>query len=160
MGWNNNNNWNGNRGGNWNGNRGGGWNGNRGGNSYGNNRGGGQPPKRSGAKYSQIKTGKFKGGTIINAWNKSRGKGLITAKVAPYGNSKEYTAESSGNTFITMIAEVFYHNSGQKLLIPCSMNKDTRVVVLSDIGMVITPNGHGVTSSGKRVTGYFGKFTR
>lgn len=129
------------------------------GNGYGNNRGG-QPPKRSGAKYSQIKTGKFKGGTIINAWNKSRGKGLITAKVAPYGNSKEYTAESSGNTYITMIAEVFYHNSGQKMLIPCSMNKDTRVIVLSDIGMVITPNGHGVTSSGKRVTGYFGKFTR
>ncbi|RIV68713.1 hypothetical protein [Flagellimonas aequoris] len=160
MGWNNNNNWNGNRGGNWNGNRGGNWNGNRGGNWNGNGGNMQPPPKRSGAKYSTIKTGKFKGATIVNAWNKSKGKGLITAKVAPYKDSKEYTAKSTGNVFITMIAEVFYHNSGQKMLIPCSMNKDTKVIVLSDIGMTITPNGHGVTSGGKRVTGYFGKFTR
>ncbi len=140
-----------------------------GGNRYGGNQGGNwnrnggnmqPPPKRSGAKYSTIKTGKFKGATIVNAWNKSKGKGLITAKVAPYKDSKEYTAKSTGNVFITMIAEIFYHNSGQKMLIPCSMNKDTKVIVLSDIGMTITPNGHGVTSGGKRVTGYFGKFTR
>lgn len=153
MGWNNNNNWNG--GGNWNGNRNGNWNGNRG-NGYQNK----PQAKRSGAKYSIIRNGKFEGGTIVNAWNKSRGKGLITAKVAPYKDSKEYTAKSSGKTYITMIAEVFYHNTGQKMLIPCSMNKNTKVIVLSDLGMVISPNGNGITSSGKKVTGYFGKFSR
>jgi len=117
-------------------------------------------PKRSGAKYSIIRKGDFEGQVIINAWNKSRGKGLITAKVAPYKDSKEYTAPSSGKTYITMIAEVHYHNSGITKLIPCSMNKATRAVVLSDIGMVITQNGSGVTSGGKKVTGYFGKFSR
>lgn len=128
----------------------------------GNFQGNSQRPqvKRSGAKYSIIRKGDFEGGTIINAWNKSKGKGLITAKVAPYKDSKEYTAQSSGKTYITMIAEVFYHNSGQKMIIPCSMNKSTKAVVLQDIGMVITQNGSGITSGGKKVTGYFGKFTR
>ena len=116
--------------------------------------------KKSGAKYSIIRNGRFEGGTIVNAWNKSRGKGLITAKVAPYSDSKEYTAKSSGKTYITMIAEITYHNSGHTRIIPCSMNKNTKVIALSDIGMVISPNGAGMTSSGKKVTGYFGKFTR
>nr|WP_116219463.1 hypothetical protein [Allomuricauda sp.] len=133
----------------------------RNGNAYGNrNSGNRQAPKRSGAKYSIIRQGKFEGQTIINAWNKSRGKGLITAKVAPYGDSKEYTAPSSGKTYITMIAEITYHNSGHTRIIPCSMNKATKSVVLSDIGMVITQNGSGLTSSGKKVSGYFGKFSR
>ncbi len=134
-----------------------------GGNYHRQNAQGGQnapAPKRSGAKYSIIRKGSFEGQVIINAWNKSRGKGLITAKVAPYKDSKEYTAPTSGKTYITMMAEVHYHNSGITKLIPCSMNKATRAVVLSDIGMVITQNGSGITSSGKRVTGYFGKFTR
>lgn len=155
MNWNNNRNWNGNRNSNWNNYPRNNWNGNRGG--YGNGR---PPSKKSGAKYSPIKQGKFKGGTIVNAWNASRNRGLVTAKVAPYKDSKEYTAESSGNTYVTMIAEVTYRNSGVTKIIPCSMNKDTRVIVLEEIGMVISPNGHGTTRSGKRVTGYFGKFTR
>ncbi|MGX1930205.1 hypothetical protein [Flagellimonas sp. 2504JD4-2] len=138
-------------------------------NGYGNNgyqRGNGYrnnnrpAPKRSGAKYSIIRNGRFEGGTIVNAWNKSRSKGLITAKVAPYKDSKEYTAKTSGKTYITMIAEITYQKSGHTRLIPCSINKATKVIVLGDIGMVITPNGAGITSSGKKVTGYFGKFSR
>ncbi|MEQ8220324.1 MAG: hypothetical protein RH981_18965 [Arenibacter sp.] len=116
--------------------------------------------KKSGAKYSLIKDGTYKGYTIINAWNKSRGKGLITAKVAPYKGSKEYTAETSGATYITLIAEVNYRNTGVTKLVPCSMNKATKVIVLSEIGMVISPNGSGITSGGHKVTGYFGKFSR
>ncbi len=119
-----------------------------------------QPPKKSGAKYSIIRKGDFEGGTIVNAWNVSRRRGLITAKVAPYKDSKEYTAKTSGKTYITMIAEVRWDNSGQTEVIPCSMNKDTKVIVLDKLGMVISPNGSGMTSSGKKVTGYFGKFTR
>mgnify|MGYP003144450066 CR=1 FL=1 len=126
-------------------------------NNYQNN----QPaPKRSGAKYSVISKGDFKGFLIVNAWNKSRSKGMITAKVAPYKDSQEYTAKTSGKTYITMIAEVFYRDTGQKMIVPCSMNKQTRVIVLSDLGMVITPNGSGQTSVGVKVTGYFGKFSR
>ncbi|OQD41500.1 hypothetical protein BUL40_15595 [Croceivirga radicis] len=119
-----------------------------------------KPPKKSGAKYSIIRKGKFEGLTIVNAWNKSKGKGLITAKVSPYKDSSEYTAKTTGKKYITMIAEVVWTNSGQVRIIPCSMNIATKVISLPDLGMVITPNGNGLTSSGKKVTGYFGKFTR
>ncbi|MEH6704722.1 MULTISPECIES: hypothetical protein [Galbibacter] len=118
------------------------------------------PPKKSGAKYTIIRKGKYEGGTIINAWNKSKSKGLITAKIAPYSGTSEYTAKTSGKTYQTMIAEVTYTKSGHTRLLPCSMNINTKVVVLSDIGMVVTPNGSGVTASGKRVTGYFGTMMR
>ncbi|TJY33383.1 hypothetical protein [Pontimicrobium aquaticum] len=127
---------------------------NYGGNNYNNNQ---QPAKRSGAKYSKIAKGKFKGGTIINAWNKSRSKGMLLAKVAPYKGTKQYK-NAKGEEKQTMMCELTYVNSGHTRLIPCSINLETQVVALPEIGMVITPNGRGVTSTGKKVTGYFGKF--
>lgn len=130
---------------------------NGGGNNNFNNQN--QPPaKKSGATYSKIGKGKFQGGTIINAWNKSRSRGLITAKVAPYKGTKHYK-NAKGEKKQTMICEVRYHSSGHTQLIPCSMNLSTQVVALPELGMVISPNGRGVTSSGKKVTGYFGKFS-
>lgn len=115
--------------------------------------------KKSGAKYSKISQGKYKGSTIVNAWNKSRSRGLITAVVAPYKGSKKYTTDK-GKEYQTMIAKILYSNSGVEKIIPCSMNVQTKVIVLSEIGMVITPNGSGQTKSGKNVKGYFGKFSR
>lgn len=133
---------------------------NRGG--YGNRGGYPQKPqaKKSGATYSTIRNGNYKGEIIVNAWNKSRSKGLITAKVSPYKGSKKYTADSTGHEYVTMIAVVSYQNSGIERVIPCSMNVKTRVIALPEIGMVITPNGSGRTASGKNVRGYFGKFMR
>lgn len=130
--------------------------------AYANNR---QPStgadvKRSGAKYSTIRKGKFQDATIVNAWNKSKGKGLLTATVAPYSKSKTYTAKKSGKRYQTMICKLHYHNSGHERIIPVSMNVDTGVIVIEEIGMVITKNGSGVTSGGKKVTGYFGTFSR
>lgn len=119
------------------------------------------PPKKSGAKYSNISKGKNAGGTIVNAWNKSKSKGLLTATVAPYDKSDEIvTAQTSGKEYIKMIAKVKYSNSGVEKIIPCLMNIKTKVIVLSEIGMVITPNGSGHTSSGKKATGYFGTMTK
>ena len=116
-------------------------------------------PKRSGATYTVIRNGNFKDDIIVNAWNKSKGKGLITATVAPYGKSKVYE-NKKGQEKMTMIAIVDYKNSGVQKKIPCSMNLDTKVISLEEIGMCITPNGSGVTSGGKRVTGYFGTFKK
>lgn len=121
------------------------------------------PPKKSGAKYTEIRKGNFEGGTIVNAWNKSA-KGLVTATVAPYHKS-DTLVESSGktgavNTYMKMMASVKYHKTGVEKLIPCLMNQKTKVVVLQDLGMVITPNGSGRTASGKSVTGYFGTFQK
>lgn len=112
-------------------------------------------PKTTGAKYSKISVGQFKGMTIVNAWNKSKNKGMLTVKVAPYKNSKVFQ-NGKGESKQTMIAVVKYENSGVEKIIPCSMNQETQVIALSEIGMVITPNGEGYTSTGKKVTGYFG----
>lgn len=115
--------------------------------------------KKSGAVYSKIKKGNFEGSTIINAWNVSKSKGLITCTVAPYHKTAVHTSEK-GHEFQTMIAVVKYERSGVEKRMPCTMNLDTKVISLSEIGMCITPNGKGYTKSGKRVTGYFGTFRK
>lgn len=114
------------------------------------------PPKRSGAIYTKIRKGKFEGLTIVNAWNKSKGKGLITAKVAPYHKSEEIVTSAKGHEYLKMIAEITYTKTGQTRLIPVLMNMKTEVIAIQELGMVITTNGSGTTSSGKRVSGYFG----
>ncbi|MCQ0113034.1 hypothetical protein [Zhouia amylolytica] len=151
------------------------YNGNRG--NYNGNRGGynsnqNQRPqyKKSAAKYSQIRNGRFEGLTIVNAYNVSKSKGLIKATVAPYKGSlkgdKVQIVESVNDKtgqikeYIKMIAVVKYERSGVEKVIPCLMNMKTRVIVLDDLQMVITPNGTGQTRRGKTVTGYFGKYTR
>ena len=115
-------------------------------------------PKKSGAKYSTINKGNYIGETIVNAWNVSKNKGLITATVSPYKGSE--IVESERNQYMKMIAVVNYENSGVQKVIPCLMNTKTRVISLEEIGMCITPNGSGRTKSGKSVTGYFGTFKR
>lgn len=119
-----------------------------------------QPPKKSGATYSKIKKGNFEGGTIVNAWNTSKNRGLITATVAPYHKSEEVVRSEKGHEYQKMMCKVLFTRSGQEKLIPCLMNIKTKVVVLQELGMVITPNGSGVTSSGKRVSGYFGTMVK
>ncbi len=111
-------------------------------------------PKRSGAVYSRIKNGKFDGMTIINAWRKTK-MGLMTCKVAPY-HASEVLVKSDRNEFVKMIAEIKLP-TGQIQIEPCLMNMTNKKVVLQKMGLVISPNGSGVTSSGKRVTGYFGR---
>lgn len=114
------------------------------------------PPKKSGVVYSKIKQGQFEGATIVNAWNKSRSKGLITAKVAPYHASEVLVTSEKGHEYMKMMCALTYQKTGQTRLIPCLMNTKSQKIVLSDIGMMISPNGSGTTSSGKRVSGYFG----
>jgi len=136
----------------------------KGNNNNNNNRSNGnnQTFKKSGAKYSTIagRNGLY----IVNAWNKSK-KGLLVAKVFPYHasvdkNDNMIIVESkTGKQYIKMLCELDYRSSGQKRLIPCLMNIETHVIVLKDVGMTITPNGHGKTSSGKTAKGYFGTFS-
>lgn len=114
------------------------------------------PPKKSGVIYSKIKKGTYEGATIINAWNKSKSKGLITAKIAPYHKSEEIVTSEKGHEYMKMICELTYQKTGQTKLIPCLYNMKSQRIILSDIGMMISPTGSGTTSSGKRVSGYFG----
>lgn len=128
---------------------------------YSNNHGNNKPQfKKSGVVYSVIKQGKFADLLIVNAWNKSKSRGLITATVAPYYASGDKVESKTGNHYMKMMATVEYKSSGHTKLFPCLMNIDSKVIVLKELGMVITPNGGGKTSSGKKVKGYFGTMTQ
>lgn len=106
--------------------------------------------KKSGAKYSIIKNGNFNSYPIVNAWMSTR-QGLVKITVAPYKGTHE-TKSNNGNTFMNMIASIQVGFNPPQL-VPCLYNMTNKKIVLSNVGLLITPNGGGQTRSGKRVTG-------
>ncbi|WAC02506.1 hypothetical protein N7U66_01985 [Lacinutrix neustonica] len=80
--------------------------------------------------------------------------------MSPYHKSKNHVESKKGNKFQPMMCTIKYSNSGHEKMFPVLMNINTKVVVLEEVGMVVTPNGKGQTSGLKWATGYFGKFTR
>lgn len=144
--WNNNNN----RNNNWNNNN----NSNYGGNNRNqNNNNGGAPVKRSGAVYTKMKNGKFAGYICVNAWRKTSG-GLMTAKAFPV-DEKVHTSEK-GNDFLRYAVEIAVPSAGTSQTYWCLMNTKTQKISIDELSLVISPNGSGFTSGGKRVTGFFG----
>lgn len=125
------------------------------------------PPKRSGATYTKIRNGNFEGDIIVNAWRSTR-YGLMTAKVTPYAGKDKKGLEivnsesKSGKvkTYQKMLCEIQNKALGTSQIYHVLMNLDTQVIVIDQLGLCITPNGSGHTRSGKKVTGYFGKFTK
>lgn len=148
-----------NGGGGWNNNRnnnGGGWNNNRNNNGGGWNNNGGQRSKKSGVTYSKIKQGKFEGLIIVNAWLKTK-ESLLTLKIAPYNKTvksggADVVHSDSGNEYLKYICEVRYSN-GNHRLIPVLYSLKTKKIAIQELNLLVTPNGAGVTSSGKKVTG-------
>ena len=116
--------------------------------------------KKSGAVYNKITKGEFVGGTIVNAWNYSQSRGMLTAVVYPYKNTEKYTPETTKRTKQKMCCKLHYHNSGVEKIIACSMDVSTKVISLPSIGMCISPNGSGKTENGNLVKGYFGTFNK
>ena len=114
-----------------------------------------QDVKKSGTVYSRIKTGKMEGMTAVNAWRKTK-NGLMTASAFPVDQT-EHIGEKGKNTFIRYAVEVKNADLGTSQTYWCLMQKESRKITIKELGLVISPNGNGVTSSGKRVTGYFGK---
>lgn len=126
--------------------------------------------KRSGATYSTItnKNGgssQFEGNIIVNAWRVTK-FGLMTATVAPYAGEKKKGLEivnsngKSGNTpkeYQKMICTITNTAMGTQQIYPVLMNLKTKVIVIQELSLCITPNGNGTTKSGKRVSGYFGR---
>ncbi|QQV90346.1 structural protein [Cellulophaga phage Omtje_3] len=130
-------------------------------NQNGNNNSNATQFKKSGVVYSPIKG--RDGLYMVNAWNASA-KGLLLAKCFPYHASTDkdgailVVRSQKGSQYIKMMCELTYRKTGITRLLPCLMNIETHVVALSEIGMVISPNGHGKTRSGKTAKGYFGTF--
>jgi len=138
---------------------GGGYNNNGGGynnaNNYGGPRNQGQNVKKSGAVYSRMKAGKYEGEMCVNAWRKTR-HGLMTASAFPV-DAVEHIADKSGKTFLRYVVEVSNKELGTSQTYWCLMQKESKKIFIKELGLVISPNGNGVTASGKRVTGFFGK---
>ena len=113
-----------------------------------------QKVKKSGAIYSRIKKGKNEGAMCVNAWRKTK-NGLLTATAFPV-DGVEHTSEA-GNISLRYVVEVVNRDMGTTQTYWCLMQKASKKIFISELGLVISPNGNGVTSSGKRVTGFFGK---
>ncbi|AGO47283.1 structural protein [Cellulophaga phage phi12:2] len=135
----------------------------QGGSNYSQNQNNNQPQfKKSGVVYSPIKG--RDGLYMVNAWNASK-KGLVLAKCFPYHATTDKSGailvvtSAKNNTYMKMMCEITYRKTGITRLLPCLMNIETQVIALSELGMVITPNGHGKTRNGKTAKGYFGTFT-
>lgn len=111
--------------------------------------------KKSGAHYTQIREGKNEGLYAVNAWRKTK-MGLMTAKAFPANREVVYTSKE-GNEFITYAVEISNTTLGTSQTYWALMNKKTRKLFIKELGLVISPNGSGITSGGRRVAGYFGK---
>jgi hypothetical protein len=101
--------------------------------------------KKSGAKTGLTRaTDNHEGGKIwVNAWNASKKKGLITFSAIENKKSKEYKRKD-GSIAISLLFEVFYKNTGNKVLELGFYNTTTGKVVLSKTGFIIStksPNG-------------------
>lgn len=111
--------------------------------------------KKSGTVYTRIKSGKMEGMMAVNAWRKTK-NGLMTASAFPVDQT-EHIGEKSKNTFIRYAVEVKNADLGTSKTYWCLMQKESQKITIKELGLVISPNGRGITAGGKRVTGFFGK---
>lgn len=110
--------------------------------------------KKSAATYSRIKSGKHEGLMAVNAWRKTK-NGLVTASCFPVDGIEHQSKD--GKTSLRYVVEVVHRDMGTTQTYWTLMSKDSKKIFIKELGLVISPNGNGISSSGKRVTGYFGK---
>ncbi|MEN2434962.1 hypothetical protein AAH994_06080 [Weeksellaceae bacterium A-14] len=113
--------------------------------------------KKSGASFSKITKGANEGLYFVSAWKKTRA-GMVKATATPLSNKS--TESARGNQYIPYLVTCIHMGTLQATKYNGIMNIQTRVLVISDLGMCITPNGSGKTKSGTMAKGYFGKFTK
>lgn len=112
--------------------------------------------KRSGATYSKITKGKMEGLMAVSAWKRNK-TGMVKVNAMPLNDAP--TESRSGKQYVPYLVTIIDMNTLQATKYNGIMNVETKVLVISDLGYCITPNGSGQTKSGTRVKGYFGKFT-
>lgn len=118
--------------------------------------------KKSGVKYTLIRKGKYEGCPypMVNAWRVTRLGGLVTASGGPINGAVEHKAKTSGKHYVPYLITIVNRATGGMQKYPCLYCVETKKIVIKELGWVISPNGSGVTRSGKSVTGYFGRNTR
>lgn len=113
--------------------------------------------KRSAATFTKISKGKMEGLWAVTAFRKTK-SGLVKASAMPIDNKS--TESAKGNQYIPYLVTCIHMGTLQKSVYNGIMNIQTRVLVISELGMCITPNGSGVTGTGTKVRGYFGTFVK
>ena len=111
--------------------------------------------KRSGATYTKMRKGKHEGLDCVNAWKAGK-NGMLTASAFPV-DGVIHVGKDKGHEFMRYVVTVTNASMGTNSTYWCLMRLDTKKINISELGLVITPNGSGFTKSGKRVTGFFGK---
>lgn len=118
--------------------------------------------KKSGATYTKIKEGMKAGFFHVSAWRATK-QGLMTASCFPqleYSSDKPtgvktFTGEQNGNSFIKYVVTISMNGMTQKYY--ALMPLQSRKIYIKELNLIISPNGQGMTKSGKKVRGYFGK---
>ena len=110
--------------------------------------------KKSGATYSKINKGQREGLMCVNAWRKTK-NGLMTASAFPVDGVQHESKE--GNKSMRYAVEIINRDMGTTQTYWCMMSLVTKKIFIKELNLVISPKGNGIRSSGKRVTGYFGK---
>lgn len=108
------------------------------------------PPKRSAAKYTVMTKGKNIGLECVNGFKAGK-QGLLTFSAFPV-DGREHESQT-GNVFLRYVVTVVHRGTGATNTYWCLMSKRTRKISVKELGLVISPNGSGRTSSGKSVTG-------
>ena len=118
-----------------------------------------QEPKRSGAKFTTYKNGRFANTDLvhIHAWRKTKG-GIEVLSMNPLDGT-EHIGRVKGKTHIVYIGELINQQTKVKQTVLGMYCKETRKLTLNDYPLVVSENGSGLTSSGKVAKGYFGGYT-
>ena len=118
------------------------------------NRGGNisRPNKRSGAKLGIQSKGKNEGKVYVSGWKANKSHGLV--KITAFENGRSTRSESkTGNRFVMLMFEIFYQNTGTKVLELANFNLTSGKAYLEKLGWVVStkaPNGGYVGKISKR----------
>lgn len=110
--------------------------------------------KVSGAIFSKITKGEREGLHVVTAWKKTKTT-MLRANCFPISSTS--TESAKGNQYIPYLVTIIDMSTLQSTKYNAIMNIQTKVLVINDLSMCITPNGSGKTKSGVNVKGYFGR---
>jgi len=93
--------------------------------------------KKSGAKEGRQKAGKNQGKVYVSGWKANKRHGMV--KISAFENARSTRSRSeSGNEFVTMMFEIFYKDTGAKVLEVAPYNLTTGKVFLEKVGWCIS----------------------
>lgn len=115
--------------------------------------------KKSSFESKYLNEGDNKGFPICWGFKKAgRGNGVIKLYARPYSKTKWHKAkQGKAMTHCNLFVTLTNSTTGMVQKTSGLFCKETGKLVISELGLVGSPEGRGVTASGKTAKGYFGK---